>query len=143
MMPTIREQTLTALLARLQSVPTATAKREAPLPETVPSGGLVILRDGDPGDPEVLLSPPSYLWQHQAEIDVLVSGADDTAIAALDDLLTAIGTALAADRSLSGLADWLEWSAPKTSQLAIDCAAGLRGALVTVTISYASDNPLG
>ena len=143
MMPTIREQILTALLARLQSVPTATAKREAPLPETVPSGGLVILRDGDPGDPEVLLSPPSYLWQHQAEIDVLVSGADDTAIAALDDLLTAIGTALAADRSLSGLADWLEWSAPKTSQLAIDGAAGLRGALVTVTISYASDNPLG
>ena len=142
-MPTIREQIIIALLARLETIPTATVKREAPLPETVPAGGLVILRDGDPGDPEVLLSPPAYQWQHQAEIEVIVGGADDKAIAALDNLLTEIGQALAGDRTLGGLADWLEWSAPKTSQLAIDGAAGLRGAVVTVTIHYASADPLG
>ena len=142
-MPTIREKILTTLLARLETFPAATVKREAPLPETVPAGGLIILRDGDPGDPEVLLSPPAFLWQHQAEIEVIVGGTDDKAIAALDNLLAAIGLALAVDRTLGGLADWLEWSAPKTSQLAIDGAAGLRGAVVTVTVHYASADPLG
>ena len=142
-MPTIREQILCALLARLETIPVATVKREAPLPETVPAGGLLILRDGEPGEPEMLLSPPAYVWQHKAEIDVIVSQGPNEANAALDDLLMALGQALAGDRSLSGLADWLDWGAPKTRDLAIDGAAALKGAVVAVTITYASDNPLG
>ncbi len=138
-MPTIREQILAALLTRLETVPDATVKREAPLPETVPAGGLIILRDGDPGDPEVVLSPVTYLWEHQTEIEVIIQ--DDSS--ALDTLLMAVGNALAADRSLGGLAEWLDWGAPKTSGLAIDGAAALRGATVPVTIHYGSSDPLG
>ena len=142
-MPTIREQILSALLARLETVPDATVRREAPLPETVPAGGLIILRDGDPGDPEVLLSPISYLWEHQTEVEVIIQrGASDES-AALDTLLTAVGAALAGDRSLGGLAEWLDWGAPKTSGLAIDGAAALRGAMVPITIHYGSSDPLG
>ena len=142
-MPTIREQILSALLARLEAVPDAMVKREAPLPETVPAGGLIILRDGDPGDPEVLLSPVTYFWEHQTEIEVIIQrgAADDSA--ALDALLMAVGNALAADRSLGGLAEWLDWGAPKTSDLAIDGAAALRGATVQLTIHYGSSDPLG
>lgn len=142
-MPSVREQILSALLARLESVPGATVKREAPLPETVPAGGLIILRDGDPGDPEVLLSPISYLWEHQAEIEVILQRGQDDDSGALDSLLIAVGDALAAERSLGGLAEWLDWGAPKTSGLAIEGAAALRGATVPVTIHYASDDPLG
>lgn len=142
-MPTTREQILQALLTRLETIPNAAVKREAPLPETVAPGGLVILRDGDPGEPELLLSPPTYCWRHQAEIEVVVSRPSDDANTALDDLLAAIGQALAADRSFGGLADWLEWGAPKTSGLAIDGAASLRGATVPVTIHYSSADPLG
>ncbi|WP_096700082.1 acyl-CoA transferase [Magnetospirillum sp. 15-1] len=141
-MPSIREQILSALLARLETVPDATIKREAPLPETVPAGGLIILRDGDPGDPEVLLSPLSYLWEHQAEIEVILQRGQDDDSVALDAVLMAVGNALATDRSLGGLAEWLDWGAPKTSGLAIDGAAALRGASVPVTIHYASDDPL-
>ena len=142
-MPSIREQILAALLTRLETVPDATVKREAPLPETVPSGGLIIMRDGDPGDPEVILSPVTYLWEHQTEIEVILQrGASDES-AALDTLLTAVGAALAGDRSLGGLAEWLEWGAPKTSGLAIDGAAALRGATVPITIHYGSSDPLG
>jgi hypothetical protein len=142
-MPTIREQILSALLARLETVPDATVRREAPLPETVPAGGLIILRDGDPGDPEVVLSQVTYLWEHQTEIEVILQrgAADDSA--ALDALLIAVGGALAADRSLGGLVEWLDWGAPKTSGLAIDGAAALRGATVPVTIHYGSSDPLG
>lgn len=142
-MPTRREQLLTALLARLQTVPAATVRREEPLPEKVPAGGLVILRDGDPGEPEVLLSTLTYLWQHRAEVEVIVQqGPADAASASLDDLLAAIGIALAADRTLDGLADWLDWGGPQTRDLAIDGAAGLKGAVVPVILHYASADPL-
>lgn len=71
-MPSIREQIIAALLICLETVPGATAKREAPLPETVPAaGGLIVLRDGDPGDPEVVLLPVTYLREHQTEIEVI------------------------------------------------------------------------
>jgi hypothetical protein len=142
-MPSVREQILAALLARLETVPGATVKREAPLPETVPAGGLIILRDGDPGDPEVVLSPVTYLWEHQTEIEIILQRGQDDDSAALDNLLMAVGVALAADRSLGDLVEWLDWGAPKTSGLAIDGAAALRGATVPVTIHYASDDPLG
>ncbi len=142
-MPSIREQILAALLVRLEAVPYATVKREAPLPETVPAGGLIILRDGDPGDPEVILSPVTYLWEHQTEIEVILQRGQDDDSVAMDALLMAVGDVLAADRSLGGLAEWLEWGAPKTSGLAIDGAAALRGATVPVTIHYGSSDPLG
>jgi hypothetical protein len=140
---TTREAVLQALFAQLGTIPMATIKREEPLPEKVPAGGLVILRDGDPGEPEVLLSPLAYLWQHRAEIEVIVQKAPIEAPAALDALLTAVGSALSADRTLGRLADWVEWSAPQTRDLAIDGAAGLKGAVVTVTLHYASSDPLG
>ncbi|CDK97885.1 protein of unknown function [Magnetospirillum gryphiswaldense MSR-1 v2] len=142
-MPSIREQILSALLARLETVPGATAKREAPLPETVPAGGLIILRDGDPGDPEVVLSPVTYLWEHQTEIEIILQRGQDNDSAVLDALLMAVGNALSTDRSLGGLAEGLYWGAPKTSGLAIDGAAALRGAMVPVTIHYSSPDPLG
>ncbi len=58
-MPTPRETILTALLAQLSTLP-ATALRGEVLPERVPAGGLLILRDGEPGEPEVTLSPLAY-----------------------------------------------------------------------------------
>jgi hypothetical protein len=141
-MPSLREQVLAALFPQIQQVQSAAVKREEPLPEKVPSGGLVILRDGDPGEPEMLLSPVTYLWQHQAEIEVVVQRPASEAAAALDALLAELGTALSADRTLGGLVDWVEWSAPQTRDLAIDGAAGLKGAVVTVTLHYASSDPL-
>ena len=142
-MPTRREEVLTALFARLREVPGAAVKREEPLPEKVPAAGLVTLRDGDPGEPEVLLSPLTYLWQHQAEIEVIVQQTPaDAATAALDALLADVGAALAADRTLGGLVDWIEWGAPRTRDLAIDGAACLKAATVTVTLHYASADPL-
>jgi hypothetical protein len=141
-MTTRREEVLTALLGAIEGVPAATVKREEPLPEKVPAGGLVILRDGDPGEPEVLLSPLTYLWQHRADIEVIVQKAPTESPAALDALLAEVGSALSTDRTLGGLVDWVEWSAPQTRDLAIDGAASLKGAVVTVTLHYASSDPL-
>jgi len=142
-MASLREQILAALFARLQTIPGATVKREEPLPEKVPAAGLIILRDGDPGEPEVLLSPVLYLWQHRVEIEVIVQQAPaEAANTALDALLSEIGIALAADRTLGGLIDGMEWGAPQTRDLAIDGAAGLKGAVVVATLHYLTIDPL-
>ena len=142
-MPTTREAILQALHARLQTLP-ATALRGEVLPERVPPDGLMILRDGDPGDPEVLLSPLLYLYDHRAEIEVVVQSGDPTERdAALDTLLASIGTALSADRTLGGLCDWVEPEAPKPVDLPIEGAAALKAAVIPVVLHYSSTDPLG
>ena len=64
-MPTTFESILAALHARLSVLP-ATALRGEVLPERVPAAGLVILRDGEPGEPEVTLSPLRYHYQRRS-----------------------------------------------------------------------------
>jgi hypothetical protein len=73
-MPTARETVLSALHARLQPV-AALVLRDEVLPERIPATGLIILRDGQPGEPEVTLSPLRYHYQHRAELEVVVQGA--------------------------------------------------------------------
>ena len=57
-MPTTRETILAALQARLQPLAALTLRDDV-LPERIPAAGLIILRDGKPGEPEVTLSPPA------------------------------------------------------------------------------------
>lgn len=138
-MPTLRETVLAALHARLAALP-ATALRGEVLPERVPPAGLLILRDGDPGEPEVTLSPLTYHYQHRAEIEAVVQGAARDA--AFDALCAGVGAALAADRTLGGLCDWVEAEAPRPVDLAVEGAAGLKAAVIAVVLHYATDDPL-
>jgi hypothetical protein len=45
------EQILSTLIERLRTTPGAVVKRNQALPQVVPAGGLIILRDGDPVEP--------------------------------------------------------------------------------------------
>jgi hypothetical protein len=49
------EQILDLLRALLETVPGASVERNSALPEKIPGGGLTIVRDGDPGEPEEAL----------------------------------------------------------------------------------------
>ncbi len=49
------EQVLGAVKALLETVPGAVVERNSVLPENVPAGGLIIVRDGDPGELEQAL----------------------------------------------------------------------------------------
>ena len=142
-MTTRREQVLAALFERLRAIPQAAVRRNEPLPEKVPAGGLVVLRDGDPGEPEVVLSPLTYIWSHRAMVEAIVGGASAaTRDAALDDLLAAVGAAVAADRTLGGLCDRVEAGAPDVEAAVVEGAAPLKGAAVPVTLIYATGDPL-
>lgn len=135
----LRETILTTLHARLSVLP-ASALRGDVLPERVPPDGLLILRDGEPGEPEVTLSPLTYHYQHRAEVEAIVQGPDRDA--AFDTLCASIGTAIAADRTLGGLCDWVEAKAPRPVDLPVEGAASLKAAVIPVVLHYTTADPM-
>jgi len=139
-MPTTRETVLAALSARLLPLAALTLRDEV-LPERIPTAGLIILRDGQPGDPEVTLSPLRYHYQHRAELEVVVQATSGRA-SAFDSLIAAIGTALETDRTLGGLCDWVEPEAPASVDLPVEGAAALKAAIITVVLHYTTTGPL-
>ena len=139
-MSTTRETILAALHVRLQNLAAAVLRDEV-LPERIPPAGLIILRDGLPGEPEVTLSPLLYHYQHRAELEVVVQAAKDRATA-FDTLIANIGTALESDRSLGGLCDWVEAEAPAAVDLPVEGAVSLKAAVITVVLHYTTTGPL-
>jgi hypothetical protein len=139
----MREQVLSVLFGQLQAVSHTVVKRNEALPSSVPAGGLVILRDGEPGEPDVTLNPRREFYSHRGEIEAYVTqpvgGAGEEV---LDILLAQIAAALALDRSLGGLAENLYLSAPEISVMAIEGAAPILTARLTVTIEYLVSDPL-
>ncbi len=140
-MPTTFETILAALHVRLQNLAAAVLRDEV-LPERIPPAGLIILRDGQPGEPEVTLSPLRYHYRHRAELEVIAQAANDRATA-FDTLIAALGSALATDRTLGGLCNWVEAEAPASADLPIDGAVTLKAAIVTVVLHYTTADPLG
>lgn len=138
-----REDILAALVATLDSALIARVRRNEVLPEKVPAEGLVILRDGDPGEPDVTLNPRTEFYAHRVEIEACMP-RDSTGggEAALDALLGAIGSALEIDPALGGLAESLTPSAPETGALAIEGAAPMLTARLVVTVEYLVSDPL-
>jgi hypothetical protein len=100
------EQVLETLRGVLDLVPGTVVQRNSVLPEKIPDGGLIILRDGDPGEPEQVLGGfGNAYYQHAVEIEVYVEEGDAAARdAAFDALLQQIGAVLEADPTLGGLA---------------------------------------
>ena len=139
-MTSTRETILAALHARLHLLAARTLRDEV-LPERIPAAGLIILRDGQPGEPEVTLSPLRYHYQHRAELEVVVQAGSGRA-SAFDDLIGAIGAALEADRTLGGLCDWVEPEAPASVDLPVEGAAALKAAVITVVLHYTTTGPL-
>jgi hypothetical protein len=139
-MPSHRETILAALHTRLQTLAAPVLRGEV-LPERIPATGLIILRDGKPGAPEVLLSPLTYFYEHRAELEVVIQAGTGRDV--LFDVLTAdIGAALAADRTLGGLCDWVEAEAPDPVDLPIEGAVALKAAVIIVVLHYATGDPL-
>lgn len=107
------------------------------VPTRVRAGGRIVVRAGDPGDPDIDLSPLAYNWTHRIPIEVVMADED-----ALDAALVAIGARIIADRQLGGLCEWLDSEAPSTQNVRADGAAAQRGALLNITAIYVTDSPL-
>src|SRR5581483_12477422 len=134
-----REEVLDAVRALIATaLPAAKAERNAAKPERIPADELVIVRDGDPGDPEVTLSPLTYIYAHRLPIEIAVlAAAPLTREQALDQVLSAIGTAVEADRTLGGLCDFVEPEAPNADDLETTGALAGRWAEAALLATYA------
>jgi hypothetical protein len=138
-----REQALSALYDQLRTTALAIVKRNEALPQSVPQAGLIILRDGEPGEPDITLNPVQMFYRHQAEIEAFVTpptGGGGEAL--LDALIEAVADALAADRGLGGLVENLFLGAPTIEPLVIEGAAPILAARVAVVIEYLVSDPL-
>jgi hypothetical protein len=125
-------------------VPGASVERNSVLPEKIPNSGLIILRDGDPGEPEQTRGGfGNAYYRHAVEIEVYVEEGDAAARdAAFDALLQQIGAALEADPTLGDLVFGMTYGRPEPSIEAVAGAPAIKSATLTVTVDYESDAPL-
>ena len=138
------EQVLQALYALLRTIPGATVERNIAVPAKVQAGGLIVLRDGDPGEPDTALGGfGSAYYGHRVEVEVHVQEADPPARdTAFDNLVMAVGTVLEADPNLCGLVFGMSYGRPSTDLEPIDGAPAIKSGVIEITVEYESDAPL-
>ncbi len=111
-------------------------------PASVGPGGLVVIRSGDPGEPSIDLSPTTYYYDHSIPLEIAAyESASLTSEEVLDAMLGAIGAAIAADRTLGGLCDYVEAVAPSTEDFELVGAMAGRFADALVVASYSTTDP--
>lgn len=138
----MRETALAALLVCLQDTlggrsATPLILRNETVPQRLPAGGLVVLRDGEAVEETAILSPLAWQVEHRAEVEATVGGATPAARAALlDGLLGDIAAAIAADRSLGGAVEWAQPGAPAFEDVEVEGAAAARAAAIPVTLFF-------
>ena len=144
-MPSKTERILTALTARLRTVPGPKIERNTAVPEKIPAGGLIVLRDGDPGEPEQALGGVgSVYYSHAVEIEVYVESADAAhRDAAFDALVQRIGSALDSDSTLGGLAFGMTTARPEIDTEAVAGAPAIKTGTIEVIVEYETETPLG
>lgn len=146
-MPSKRELALQGLLAVLQGAHDHVVRNQG-LAESIDhvvagatvTRGIVVLHDGDPGEPEITLSPLMHHFEHRCEVDVVVAGAN--ADAQFDALCGAVGAAIIDDRSLGGVVDWAEAQAPVPADLPQMGSKPIKAATIFVVLHYATPDPL-
>jgi hypothetical protein len=131
-----RETALAALHARLGA--TLAARNPAPkvlrnetIPQRLPAGGLVVVRDGETVEETAILSPLAWAIEHRAEVEVVAATG-----ALLDALLVDISSAITGDRTLGGTVEWAQPGAPSFDDAETEGAAPARVASVPVTLSF-------
>lgn len=138
-----REQVLQALYNKLLALTDIDIRRNVSLPVKISSSGLVVLRDGNIGDPEVLLSPACYVFHHRAEIEVMVQKDEDADNdARLDYLLERIGRLIMVDVTLSGMIDYMHAEPPEFIEQPVEGGLTIKAAIVPVVLEYVSDSNL-
>lgn len=139
-----RETVLAAVKSLVAAaLPGADVKRNLTKAERIPPGGLVVIRDGDPGDPEVSLSPLTYLYSHRIPLEIAAyESATLTREQVVDAMLGAIGAAVMANRTLGGRCDWIEAEAPVTDDIEALGALPGRFADLAILAVYSTTDPL-
>jgi hypothetical protein len=139
------EQVLAAIKTLLETVPSAKVERNTAVPEKIPAGGLIVLRDGDPGVPDTALGGfGGVYYSHDVEIELYIEEGDAAARdTAFDTLVQEIGTALESDPTLGDLTFGMTYGRPEIDTEGVTGAPAIKHGTITVTVEYETDSPLG
>ncbi|TCZ63616.1 hypothetical protein [Roseicella aquatilis] len=138
----IREVAIAALHSRL--VTSLAARSPAPLvlrsetvPQRIPPGGLVVVRDGETVEETPILSPLAWQIEHRAEVEITVAGATPAARdTLLDALLVDIAAAIALNRTLGSAVEWAQPGSASFEDVEFEGAAAARAAAIPVTLWF-------
>jgi hypothetical protein len=137
-----REAAITALHDVLAAAlaarsPAPQVLRGETVPQRLPAGGLVVIRDGETVQETAILSPLAFAIEHWAEVEVTAGDATPAALAALlDARLADIGAAIIADRTVGGAVEWAQPGSPEFQDVEFEGAGAARAALVPVTLWF-------
>lgn len=100
------------------------------------NAGVVIMSDGDAGDPEIILSPLTYAWERAVEFEITANGVNRRDV--VNGIFAAVEPAIAADRTLGGVVDDARiLTAPQISQFdKKDGVAPELTAVLHITLNY-------
>ena len=128
---------------RLRIVSKTKVERNTAAPEKIPAGGLIVLRDGDRGEPEQTLGGISGVYySHTIEVYVEVADAAKRD-AAFDALVHKIGVVLDGDPTLGGPAFGMTYARPEIDTEAVAGAPAIKTGTVEVIVEYETGTPLG
>ncbi|MBL6853705.1 MAG: hypothetical protein ISS15_05355 [Alphaproteobacteria bacterium] len=135
-MTTTHEAAVAAFAAAMTAALTpAFVTRDPDKAVDIEPDGTVVVVDGEPGDPEVIIGGPSYAWTRHAELHVMAVGDNRTAI--VDGILAKIDPKLALDRTLGGTVDYASCTlAPAVEEVPVEGSETVRVALVKVQLEY-------
>ena len=137
-----RETAIAALHSRLVTAlavrnPAPIVLRGETIPQRIPAGRLVLVRDGESVEETPILSPLAWQVEHRAEVEITVAGATPAARnTLLDALLVDIGTAITGNRTLGGAVEWAQPGSANFEDVEFEGAAAARAAAIPVTLWF-------
>ena len=137
-----RETAIAALTSRLVTSlavrsPAPVVLRGEIVPQRIPAGGLVVVRDGETVEETPILSPLAWQIEHRAEVEITVGATTPAARnTLLDALLMDIAAAIAANRTLGGAVEWTQPGSAGFEDVEFEGAAAARAASVPVTLFF-------
>jgi hypothetical protein len=112
-------------------------------PDRIGPNGRAYIESGDPGEPEIDLSPLTYNYEHQIPVTLDgVAGNGLTAEQAVDAMVGSIADEIEADRFLGGLVTFLDATAPPGNDDYVEAASSTAGVSLTIVASYSTTRPL-
>lgn len=125
----------------MQSIEGVEVQRNTAVPVAIPETGLLILRDGEFGEPESSLGGfADYYFSHKAELEVYVQEAEqvlrDTQT---DEILHKVYAALTDNATLGGLVLGMEITRDTARLEPIEGAEAIKFISLNITLEYQSN----
>jgi len=138
------ENILDKLLIILSEGCDARVERNSVLPEKIPANGLVVIYDGDPGEPEQVLGGfNNAYYEHQIEIAIYMEEGDSASRdQKFDALLVGIGQVLEEYPTLDGLVAGLTYARPEGSIEPVLGGPAIKTGTIILVAEYDTPSPL-